>query len=313
MPQSIALIGECMIELYAQPNAILQQTFGGDTFNTAVYLARLIADRDWQIEYVSAVGRDTFSDAMLARWAQEQVRHRLTARLDTHLPGLYVIETDVAGERRFHYWRSEAAARLMFDDVADGQARLEQLCAMDVIYLSGISLAILTATGRERLFQALARIREGGTRVVFDNNYRPRLWADRATAERSYRQLLNYVDIAIVTEDDDRALYGHQSLLALIDWYAEKDICELVVKRGAGSCTIVSSAGREEVTAEQVEQVVDTTAAGDAFSAGYLACRLQGGSPQTAASWGHRLAATVIQHRGAVIEQTLMPEMPALG
>ncbi|MFC3102479.1 2-dehydro-3-deoxygluconokinase [Salinisphaera aquimarina] len=313
MPQSIALIGECMIELHGQPGATLQQNFGGDTFNTAAYLARLIADRGWRVEYVSALGRDTFSDAMLARWAQEQVHHRLTARLDAHLPGLYIIETDTAGERRFHYWRSESAARLMFDDIADGSSRLEQLCAMDVIYLSGISLAILTVTGRARLFETLAKARQGGTRVVFDNNYRPRLWPDRETAERSYRQLLNYVDTAIVTEDDDRALYGHQSLSVLIDWYADKGVSELVIKRGAGSCVIVSSAGREEVVAEQVAQVVDTTAAGDAFSAGYLACRLQGGSRQTAASWGHRLAATVIQHRGAVIERALMPEMPALG
>ncbi len=55
------------------------------------------------------------------------------------------------------------------------------------------------------------------------------------------------------------------------------------------------------------ERVVDTTAAGDSFSAGYLAVRLNGGGAQQAAQRGHQLAATVIQHRGAIIPAAMMP------
>ena len=63
------------------------------------------------------------------------------------------------------------------------------------------------------------------------------------------------------------------------------------------------------VPAEQVRQIVDTTAAGDSFSAAYLACRLQGGEPQQAARWGHTLAAEVVQHPGALIPAAAMPSL----
>ncbi len=52
---------------------------------------------------------------------------------------------------------------------------------------------------------------------------------------------------------------------------------------------------------------VDTTAAGDSFAAGYLAARLRGEAPAAAARAGHRLAAVVITHPGAIIPREAMP------
>jgi 2-dehydro-3-deoxygluconokinase len=54
--------------------------------------------------------------------------------------------------------------------------------------------------------------------------------------------------------------------------------------------------------------LVDTTAAGDSFNAGYLASRLDGGTPQHAAAEGHRLAGRVIQYPGALIAREVMPD-----
>jgi 2-dehydro-3-deoxygluconokinase len=63
------------------------------------------------------------------------------------------------------------------------------------------------------------------------------------------------------------------------------------------------------VPTERVAKVVDTTAAGDSFAAGYLAVRLQGGSMADAARHGNRLAGRVIQHRGALIPQDVMTDL----
>ena len=70
-----------------------------------------------------------------------------------------------------------------------------------------------------------------------------------------------------------------------------------------------SSASSVSVPAVKLakENVIDTTAAGDSFSAGYLAVRLTGGTPEAAAQRGHLTASTVIQYRGAIIPREAMP------
>lgn len=307
-PLKVLLLGECMIEMRGEPGAAITQTFGGDTLNTAVYLARLNTAGAMVVDYMTALGADAFSTAMRRAWRSEGVGDAHVRVIDDALPGLYFIQTDPQGERRFLYWRGEAAARRMFDG-PDAEALLETLADYNHVYLSGISLAILTPEGRERLMQALHLARQAGTRIVFDNNYRPHLWPDPATARHAYRALLQLTDLALVTWEDDALLFDYRDPEALFDAYAQAGIGEIVLKRGAASCLIQCAAGRFEVPAQQVAHVVDTTAAGDSFSAAYLACRLHGGEPQQAAHWGHRLAAEVVQYRGALIPLAAMPHM----
>lgn len=307
-PLRVALVGECMIEMRGEPCAAISQTFGGDTLNTAVYLARLTDRRAVAVDYMTALGADAFSAAMRDSWRSEGIGDAHVRVIEDALPGLYFIQTDAHGERRFLYWRGESAARRMFEG-AEAAVMLEALAQYDYLYLSGISLAILSTAGRQRLMQALRGARQAGTRIVFDNNYRPHLWADPATARDAYLEVLALTDLALITWEDDANLFGYHDPEALFTAYAELGVGEVVLKRGAASCVIQCPNGRIDVPALDVARVVDTTAAGDSFSAAYLACRLQGGDAEQAARWGHRLAAQVVQHRGALIGQDAMPRM----
>ena len=293
----IALIGECMIELQHRADGSLHQSFGGDTLNTAVYLRRELGDTG-SVDYVTALGDDSFSDAMCRSWAEEGIGLDRVQRLPGRLPGLYCIQTDAAGERRFLYWRNEAAVRDCFTTPA-AEPILAALPGYDVVYFSGITLAVLGESGRARLLKALIETRRRGGKVVFDNNYRPRLWATVDVAREAYRTVLAEVDIALLTEDDERALFGYANSEQVFAAYPA--IAEVVLKRGADACLIRCDGERFAVPALKVERVVDTTAAGDSFSAAYLARRLLGGSPVQAAEAGHRLASQVIQHPGALI------------
>ena len=308
MSKNIAVIGECMIEL-SEKGSSVNRGFGGDTLNTSVYLARQVDADALRVSYVTALGCDTFSQQMLASWEGENVDTSLIQRMENRLPGLYYIETDETGERTFYYWRSEAAAKFWLDS-AQSAAICEELATFDYLYLSGISLAILSPSSREKLFSLLHECRANGGQVIFDNNYRPRLWSSREETRQVYQQMLTCTDIAFLTLDDEDALWGEKPVEEVIARTRAAGVSEVVIKRGADACLVaVDGEPQVEVPAVKLakESVVDTTAAGDSFSAGYLSVRLTGGSAEEAARRGHLTASTVIQHRGAIIPREAMP------
>lgn len=306
----VVCLGECMLELQGEAFGTMRQTFGGDTLNTAVYLARCGARHGLRVDYATALGDDALSSGMLQRWQAEGLGVELVRRLPGRLPGLYLIEVDERGERRFSYWRDQAAARAYFDTPV-GETPLElQADSIDALYLSGISLAILPPPARARLATLARRLRERGAMVAFDNNYRPRLWPDAATARSAFDEFLALASVALLTLDDEMALAGESDATLQLQRTLALPCAEVVVKRGAADTLVrVGDAPVQAVPTEPVRQLVDTTAAGDSFAGAYLAARLGGAGPADAARAGNRLAARVVRHRGAVIPAALMADL----
>jgi 2-dehydro-3-deoxygluconokinase len=305
--QTVYAIGECMIELQRSVNNPgMDYRFGGDTLNAAVYMSRLLDPAKVRVAYVTGLGIDGMSAEMLASWEREGIDTRCVQRLPDRLPGIYMIETDPGGERRFHYWRKDSAARHWLEAPEAGKV-LVQLASARMVYLSGISLAILSEADRELLISALAQCRARGGSVVFDNNYRPRLWENAQAAAEVYRRVLAQTDIALLTLDDEHAIYGFETAHQVVERTRGYGVKEVVVKCGAEPCVVWADGQLFEVAPEPVKEVVDTTAAGDSFGAGYMAARLSGHGPADAARAGHKLAGTVIRHRGAIIARELMP------
>jgi len=305
--QTVYAIGECMIELQKSgEGSTMDYRFGGDTLNTAVYMARLLDPATAQVAYVTGLGVDGMSAEMLAAWQREGIDTACVQRLADRLPGIYMIETDPDGERRFHYWRKDSAARHWLEAPEAGKV-LVQLAAARMVYLSGISLAILPPADRELLIAALAQCRAAGGTVVFDNNYRPRLWESPETAREVYGRALAHADIALLTLDDEVALYGPADARGVIERTRALGVGEVVVKCGGDPCVVWHDGQLHEVAPQPVRDVIDTTAAGDSFGAAYMAARLSGKGPEDAARAGHRLAGTVIRHRGAIIPRSAMP------
>ncbi|MGX9416485.1 2-dehydro-3-deoxygluconokinase [Vibrio sp. WJH972] len=305
--QRVAVIGECMVELQ-QHGELYKQSFGGDTLNTALYLSRLTYEKDVSTSYLTGLGLDPFSEEMLNQWKKENIDISMVLRSQTKLPGLYTIETQDDGERSFYYWRNDSAARFWLME-ADLDALVTQLSTFDMIYLSGISLAILPLECLSSLIDVLQRCRDNGCKIAFDNNYRPKLWNSTEQAQQAYRQVLSLTDCAFLTFDDEVMLYGDDNEQQAIERTQQLGVTEIVVKRGADACFVVVDGEMHMVAANKISNVVDTTAAGDSFSAGYLAKRVTGGTPIESAQAGHLLAGTVIQYPGAIIPKEAMPHI----
>lgn len=298
----IACIGECMIELNQIDLAAgsARIGFAGDTLNTAIYLARL----GQAVAYVTNLGTDAFSTAMIQRFTDEGIDCQLIGRHEAQMPGLYAIETDARGERSFRYWRDSSAARTLFSGVGAG---LDDLDGFDGVYLSGITLAILPPPQRQALTQKAAALKAAGKRVVFDTNHRPRLWPDEATARASFDAMWQATTLALPSFDDEERLYPGLSPADQIARIAALGPAEVVLKNGAQGPMIGWGGQVLQTALPPARHVVDTSGAGDSFNAGYLAARLQGLPPHEAATAGHRLAVAVIGHHGAVIPLQAMP------
>jgi 2-dehydro-3-deoxygluconokinase len=298
----VACVGECMIELRERSDGLLSRGFGGDTLNTAVYLARLGVG----VDYVTALGSDPFSDEMLEAWRDEGVGIESVLRVSGRLPGLYLIQTDASGERRFSYWRQAAPVRQLFV-LPDFPRIAAALQNYRLIYLSGITLSLFDEAGRNSLFELLDAARSKGALVAFDTNYRPSGWPDRAVAWSAYDSMLGRSDLVLASVEDygllaDQALVPSTALAtAARGWLAKTIKQELVLRSADLDCRVFKDGRETRVPGKQAETVVDTTAAGDSFAAAYIAARLQGNAPERAAEEGHRLAAIVIAHSGAIV------------
>lgn len=306
----IAVVGEVMLELAPlspEQSSTLKLGYAGDTYNTAITLARLGA----ATAYVTRLGKDLYSQAILAKLASENIETSGITFSDRRIPGLYMIHNHPDGEREFAYWRGQAAAREMFASAEQASALNTFLMSCPWLYFSGITLAILGDEGRRNYIGFLQQYREQGGKIAFDSNYRPALWADKDQAQRWTRQALELCDIALLTLDDEQELWGIDAANAA-QHYTAYGIDELVFKRGAEDVVVVHNGRESRFPVAKVARPLDTTAAGDNFNAGYLAARLAGASIEYAVHQACDCATVIIQHRGGVIEQdTFMQELAA--
>jgi 2-dehydro-3-deoxygluconokinase len=293
----VVCVGEVMIELARGSDGRFGLAYGGDTFNTAVYLARAGVE----VAYATALGDDSYSDGVAALAAAEGVGADLIVRVPGRMPGLYLIETDPGGERRFHYWRDTSPARDLFE-LPQWSAIADGLLAARLIYFSGVTLSLYSNNGLGRMLAVIEMARKSGVKIAFDGNFRPRGWKGDVNRTRTvFMEALKRVDIALPTFDDEALLWGDASPEATVERLQAFGIGEIAVKNGPNSALVATGGSREHVPVPQIVVPVDTTAAGDSFNAAYLAARLSGEAPAAAAATAHRLASEVIRHRGAIV------------
>lgn len=294
--KKIYFLGECMVELRAAEGAVMHQSFSGDVYNSAVYLKRCFPDMTASI--VTAVGQDALSDKMLGCFEQEQIDTRYVFRHHSKSPGLYLIETDDTGERSFIYWRSDAAARKINDFL--NTKVLEQLSEGDMLFISGISLAVVEESARDQLWRKLGQLKRAGVTLVFDPNYRPRLWSGEDEAKQQFNRILSLCDIALPGVEDLAVLCGITNPHDVVDFCESFEVDELIVKNGPDSVITCVAGVLNTHQITPVSNVVDTTSAGDAFNGVYLGARLSGQDVSAAVDLAAKAAGTVIQYPGAI-------------
>jgi len=295
--RQVIAIGEATVELSRGADGRFALANGGDTFNTAVYLARSGVN----VASATAIGDDPYSAGVLALATAEGIATDLILRVPGRLPGLSLADADQSGRRRFHSWHEQAPARELFE-LADWARIADAMLSARLIYFSGVTLSLYSNTGLGRFFAVIELARQHGAKIAFDGNFRPHGWkGDLPRTRTVFLEALKRTDIALPAYDDEAVLWGDPSPDATVDRLSAFGIGEIVVKNGPNSALVAVGGKRDFVPVPQVVEPVDTTAVGDSFNAGYLAARLSDEGPVAAATAAHRLAAEKIRHRGAIM------------
>jgi 2-dehydro-3-deoxygluconokinase len=285
-----------MVELSQAGAGLLRKGFAGDTLNTAWY-ARACLPAKWTVDYFTAVGDDAMSDEMLAFFEEAGIGTGLIRRIKGKAPGLYMISLK-NGERSFSYWRESAAARQL---AADPDILRQAIESADVIYFSGITLAILSHNDADTLLSEARRAKASGKLVAFDPNIRPRLWSGYDEMHATISEGARAASLVLPSFEDEALHFGDASIDATIQRYRALGVRDIVVKNGADGITLNFDGTETFVPSEKVDTVVDTTSAGDSFNGAFLAHYLETPDAPAAARFAAKVAARVVSEHGALV------------
>lgn len=283
---TVLCVGEPLIALTPEHEGSLESTptlavsEGGAELNVAIHLARLGV----AVRYAGRAGEDPLGRRLRRTLEREGVDASML-ELDPSLPtGLYLKEPGDEGTA-VHYYRRGSAA------TAFGRLPDDAMAGVTLIHVTGI-VAAISETCRRLVETLLSDTRSA--QVSFDVNYRRGLWPPGVAAP-VLLALARRADIVFVGLDEARLLWdaGHpRAVRALF-----REPGEVIVKDGARPAVAFIDDAPAVVEPVPAVDVVEPVGAGDAFAAGYLATRRDGGDVHTALRVGHALAAGVLRTR----------------
>ena len=287
-PASIHVIGEVMVDVIAHTasppapgsdaEASVMDQDGGSAANVAAWLA----DLGVPVELIARVGADAHGDGALARLAAAGVI--LSIARDPDRPtGRCVVIVTPDGERTMF---PDPGANAHLTDVDTHAWRTGEH-----LHASGYSL--LRQGSRVAVLSALERARAQGLTVSVDASSEAPL---RDLGPDTFLGWLEPGDLLFANAAEARALTGRDRPEEALEALVGRGLVAVVKVGGAGALAGDGS-HRWSVPAVPAD-ARDTTGAGDAFAAGFLASWTRDGDLEQALRLATRLAARAVTQQG---------------
>jgi 2-dehydro-3-deoxygluconokinase len=303
----ITALGEPLLELQPADDGGARLAFGGDVANSMTCLCRILGAGARRISLVTALGDSSYSAWLRQRLTREGI-HVIEPSV-TGEPGIYGLPLDPAARPGFSYWRAQSAARAFLQSADPG--RFEQLLGdAQLLLVTGITLALCSGASFEHLCRWVERHRDG-CRVVFDCNFRRRLWDSEAQARERIGRFERLSSLIATGAEDEKTLWGAEGTAQIIERVSRLS-AEYLIRGGPEGCWVGSGPEYQHVPTEPVTVVGDTAGAGDSHLAGYMAARICGCDRAEAAAYANKAAAVIVSQRGSVPNaDARFPPLPA--
>jgi sugar/nucleoside kinase (ribokinase family) len=267
-------------------SCVVRRSRGGSAANVAAFASALMPAR-----FIGCVGEDPAADVLTSELAGHGVDVRVQRRGRT---GTVVVIIDSGGERTMY---PDRAASADLAEVPD--AWLESAAV-----LHAPSYCFAAEPAAASVLGLIRHARRAGVPVSLDAS---------STGMIEAYGLARYLNLVESIRPSVFFANAHEARLLDVTrpQFAET---MTVVKNGAGS-TIVTSPGGvpRDVPVPEAAAPRDSTGAGDAFAAGFLAARAHGADPVEAAGAGHDLAGSVLFAPGATSLRLATGTSPAAG
>ncbi|MBL1422289.1 MAG: sugar kinase [Alphaproteobacteria bacterium] len=298
-------VGEVMLEFTPLNDNSFKQSFAGDSYNSCWYFNKLSkTDASVRAQYLTHLGADSYSDVLIQEMNEQGIDASYIVQTHNKNIGLYIIKNHSNGEREFDYWRENSAATTMFESNESAILDVDAVNQADHIIFSGISIAVLSERGRENLFEALIKLKDLGINIIFDTNFRQKLWPDIENAQKWYDRFYNISNVILPSVEDEMTLFNLSNSKQVLEHLGSYHKKEIVLKNGPRSAVFMKDGNMIDVATSAIENVVDTTSAGDSFNAQYIYSRfVERVAPEIAIKNAHILAGKVIGYKGALISE----------
>ena len=242
---------------------------GGAPGNVATGLAKL----GHKALMVSRVGDDAFGRLLIDALRGYGVDVSGIVQSSTEKAGLSIVSLDDKGDRSFMFYHDTPADQ----HISAADIKTEWLAQSRILHVGVLPLASPTSAAAQRKAMELA---DGdGALISCDVNFRPALWDDDLAMLAAGREVISRAAIVKVSEEELLNLDGNHDMDVAVQGLWHDGLKYLSVTRGAAGARLYTPAGSFECAGFKVD-AVDTTGAGDAYTASILSGVLQGMGPQ---------------------------------
>ncbi|MFQ5576997.1 MAG: PfkB family carbohydrate kinase [Anaerolineae bacterium] len=233
---------------------------GGAPANVAVGLARLGV----KSEFMGQVGDDEFGRFLARTLNDNGVGTESLVFSAAAQTGLAFVSLGAQGERDFMFYR-HPSADMLFEPAAVNVEAIRQARAF---HFGSISL--ISEPSRSATMRALDAAAGSGRLISFDPNLRPALWPEEADARAGLALGWQRAQIIKAAAEEVVFLSGQADIGRGVARLWHPDLQLVAVTEGAAGCRYFTPGGEGRVPGFAV-QAVDTTGAGDGFTAAMLA------------------------------------------